>query len=271
DGISVTKFKNDTAGRAVETSYFGVDGKPCLCRDGYSKCTRSCVGENDLESEIAYFGVDGKPRSCNQGYAKQVSRFQKERLIESAWFDRAGQAVLVDGKARVTYKHDAKGHVVETCYLGTHGELFAQPGGMARSNSKFDDRGRNIDEAYFDPHGKPANCADGYSRVVRKYETDYLVVEEAYYGVDGKPVQCKNGYARWAGQHGDTGQKSYFDAAGKPVAVRPRIKHLHDDPSARSAGLKIGDVILSCDGKPVEGSEAFYALRENVGPLRGKH
>jgi hypothetical protein len=262
-GSAITRFKHDDGGRVVETVYFGVDGKPCLCPEGYSKFTMRYGPHKYVAEEWACFGVDGKPCRCKSGYGKMTTRFEKDRVVETAWFDADDKPILVDGKARITHKHDDQRRVIETRYLGIKAELVAQPGGMARTTFKHDEKGYVIEEAYFDPQGKLANSASGYSRVTRKYEGEYQIVEEAYFSPDGKPVGCKAGYARWTRTQtpGDSPQTVYYDAAGKSVTVRARVVSIEGDQIADKAGLKSGDVLIAYDGKPIEGTSSYYALQ----------
>jgi hypothetical protein len=43
-----------------EESYFGIDGKPCLHKDGYAKLTQVHDERGNLIGQ-SFLGVDGKP------------------------------------------------------------------------------------------------------------------------------------------------------------------------------------------------------------------
>ena len=43
-----------------EEAYFGVDGKPCLCKDGYAKQTWK-YDEKGNEIQIVFFDLNDKP------------------------------------------------------------------------------------------------------------------------------------------------------------------------------------------------------------------
>ena len=74
DGYASVTLRFDERGYMVEIAYFGIDGKPILGKDGYASMTR-LQDERGNEVEAAYFGIDDKPAVSKEGYARFIRRF----------------------------------------------------------------------------------------------------------------------------------------------------------------------------------------------------
>ncbi|MBP3694708.1 MAG: TIR domain-containing protein, partial [Thermoguttaceae bacterium] len=73
---SGSHYTYDERGNKTQCEYFGVDGKPCLHKNGYAGW-RSTYDERGNETQCEYFGVDGKPCLNKNGYAGWRSTYDE--------------------------------------------------------------------------------------------------------------------------------------------------------------------------------------------------
>ena len=68
-GYASLSRKYDEHGNQVEESYFGVDGRPVLEKNGVAHVMMG-YDDRGFRSEGAFFEVDGKPTLNKNGYAR---------------------------------------------------------------------------------------------------------------------------------------------------------------------------------------------------------
>ena len=86
--------KYDDQGNVIEEVCFSIDGKPCLCNNGYAKRTWKYDDQGN-EIEEAYFGIDDLPCLHKKGYSKITMKYDEQGdLINRTYFDIHGKELV---------------------------------------------------------------------------------------------------------------------------------------------------------------------------------
>ena len=260
NGVSRTVSRYDTAGNLLETSYYDAQNAPMLLRSGYFRQVATW-NEKNLQTSIAYLGlegqpvlhaegyavlrrkhdfrgnlieelyegVDGKPIEISDGYAIRRSKYESGRQVESAHFDREGNAVLMRlGYFKWKAKFDELGHEVERVYLGTKDERVMLPDGYSRVASTYDRRGNRVLDSYFDTHDKATPHKEGNVKLALQYDDRGNVTERKFLGADSKPIVLADHYAIERFRFDSRGNQlevSYWDADKEPKPTWHRKGH----------------------------------------------
>ena len=252
DGYAKFTSQYDERGNCIEDALFGIDGKPCLHKDGYAKVTSQYDEQGNLE-EAAVFGIDGKPCLHKNGVAKFTRKYDEcGNCIEQAYFGIDGKPCLSkDGYAKVTWKYDERGNCIEQAYFGTDGKPCLNKDGYAKVTSQYDKRGNRIEEAYFGIDGKPCLSNAGFAKLTLKYDERGDSIEWATFGTDDKPCLSKNGYAKFTQKYDERGnciEFAYFGIDGKPCLLKDGYAKVTSQYDKR--GNRIEDAYFGIDGKP---------------------
>ena len=212
----------DEKGNVILEKYYGTDGQPTPCADGYCEIHRTyegkyCVlveyfdanGQRDTcvnhfsvatyvrdaygnASEIRYFDTEGRPVNHKNGYAILLRTFDdKKQVLYQAAYNQDGWPVLVD--AENTYYAIEKG---------------------------YDDKGNVILEKYYGPDGKAINCVNGYAEVHRVYNKQKKVTEVSFFDKEGNPTVNKDGAAMIRYTYSSKGkvtEKTQYDLNGEII------------------------------------------------------
>ena len=82
----------------VEVTYFGADGKPCLCKDGYAGW-KATYDERGNQTSESCFGTDGKPCLHKDGYAGWKATFdERGNQTSVSYFGTDGKPCLQQGR-----------------------------------------------------------------------------------------------------------------------------------------------------------------------------
>jgi hypothetical protein len=264
----------------VELAYFGTDGRPVLCKEGWAS-RRTTYDALSNPSERTYLGLDGRPiMAALLGYARMVQRYdERGRLIEEAYFGVDGAPVLrewgfatarfqyddlgrrveqsdfgVDGRPILSewgssilrYRYDARGNEIESARFGVAGEPVADISGVHRNRSTYDERGHRVSVRKYDVDDKPVGAA--------RYPDDPLAEE----GPDG-PVEVPSGTAGWIVTYGAPAWARErvvgWNAAGEPIW-------------GAAKGLawrrEAGTLVIESGGAPVEDPVARAAAERRI-------
>lgn len=113
DGFA--KYRMDYDEATIQYSYFGIDGTPCLNKEGCARSVAQLNGNGDI-IEIDYYGVDGKLCLNENGYAKS-KRQQNRNMFEEAYYDTNDiLCECKDGYAKIRKEYDEQRNVTKTCY-----------------------------------------------------------------------------------------------------------------------------------------------------------
>lgn len=130
----VRKF--DERGNEIETSFFGIHGKPVM---NVYRIHRSTAAYDTFGNEIdsARFGVSGEPILNHSGYHREETIFDgRGHKMEQKWFGVDGTAVINTNKdfgaASCTWSSNDRGQITETRRFGLDGALINGAGGWTR-------------------------------------------------------------------------------------------------------------------------------------------
>ena len=284
-------FKYDDRGNLIEWSYFDIEGKPTLHKDGYHKfIVKHDDRGNKIEtakydkfgnktgkehfdeagktvsSEKAYFNAEGNATLHKDGYHKVILKYDYcQNPTEIAFFDVSGnQALNKDGNFhKFTMKCDEQGNYIEGAYFGMGGKAILIKGGFHRFIAEYDKRGNQTERACFNTEGRPTLNKDGYHKFTAKYDDQGNNIEFAYSNTEGKPMLHKEGYHKFTAKHDDQGNKIelvYFDVNGHQMQMEIFVGKVLGSQGEK-LGIKAGDIFTHYDGKPVSDTFQFIATR----------
>jgi serine/threonine protein kinase len=289
DGIHRLTFRYDERGNVVERIFLGVDGKPTRHRDG-NAVARMRYDPRGNRIEESYFGTDSKPTLLRSGVHKVALRHdERGNEVEQSYFGTDGKPVLSNGIHKVTSRYDERGNKVEQAYFGLDGTPTLHRDGHAGWTARYDERGHKLEEAYFGSDGKPTLLRNGVHKLEMRYDERGNQVEQAFFGKGGKPVGVAEGYVRWSARYdardrcrektfqgydprlgyvrevrrySTTGtwlDSAYFDEAGRSVRTGVVISEVAGASQGQRVGLRVGDVVLSYDGRAIVNTPRFIA------------
>src|SRR5262249_22628171 len=134
--------------------------------------------ENGDPVERAFFGVHRQPIATRDGgYHRVAWEYQgKGRAVQEDHLGLGGKHVVDHrGAARIRYRHDSAGKVVEQTFwkVNREGELVF----WKREN----EQGRLVEETNLTADGEPQMWPERYSRRKLRYDPRGNTVEEAYF------------------------------------------------------------------------------------------
>lgn len=192
------EWSYDEKGYIVSISHYGVNGKPCLNKEGYAFCSikRSEAG---LPEETAYYGVDGTSE-LNKDYTVFSRQYnEKGSLIKCRYLSSDGSSSVdsVSGISFYEIDYNELNLRVRESYYDIEGKpCLNRISGAHSLELKYNSDWRIESISYKDPNSNPVLCNDGYSRLALYYNGYGNIRAEIYYGVDGKLCNSKHGYAR---------------------------------------------------------------------------
>jgi hypothetical protein len=279
DGYAKSTAQYDECRNQVLSSWFGLDGRPAICGStGCASIRRSYDARGNEIAEV-YLDVQGKPARNNDDVAGFTGTYdERGNLISGAYLDEGGKPVRDnDGFALYRDKYDERDNRIEIATFDEAGKPKQRKEGYARLTASYDERGNQIAGAYFDGRGQRVRDNEGFARFTAVYdESDHLVqkrlvdlggkssvknydirgneIEEDHLDETGRPSPNQNGIVRWTAQYSESNDlidKTYFDQVGKPPAVEVYLEEVNPGGEAQKAGLAVGDVLISYDGRPV--------------------
>jgi YD repeat-containing protein len=265
-----SRAKVNAQGKVSERAYFTGDDKPALHPDGYHRWTARYDGRG-RQTDLAYFGTDGRPILGPSGYHRRTNAYdERGRQVQGDYFGVDGRPVLLgNGSHRWRARYDGRSKQIEMTFFGVDGKPVLTTSGCHRWTARYDGRGHKIEAACFGTDDRPAVWTNGHHRWTAKYDERGNQTEEAYYGLDGKPTRLKNGYARLTWKYNDQKQqidKAAFDADGQPVPLEVYLREVSPGGRAERLGLRVGDVLVSSAGRPVQNSARFAHGRRTEQP-----
>lgn len=303
DGLHLSRWVWDGAGRVVEERYFGVEGNPVALKSGYAiermkydqmgnecECAffdvndqstvdvstgihRTCKTYNDVGNvvEERYFGVDGNAAASKNGYAiERIVYDNSQNEIMRAFFDSNGRpAIDLSAGMHITCKtYNEAGNVLEECYFGVDGKPIVLESGYASKRMQYDDREDEVECAFFDANDQPAlDKVVGAHRICRTYDGGGRVVEERYFGVDGDLVAVKDGYSFFRRKYDDWGNEiewACFDAQGQPVVNASDNTHMVRN-TYNESGQLTATYCFGINGEPCLHAAGNHGYRVHYG------
>ena len=264
-GSHLIKKTYDKLRNWIYAENFGVDGRPCLTKEGYSKVSRKC-DERGNEVELACFGINGEPVVDQvDGYHILKNAYdERGNRIEWDYFDVNGKPVPTkELYAKSTAKYDAHGNQVDWECFDVDGKPCLAREGYEKAITKYDERGNPVEWDYFDTAGQPAVNHDVGGHIIKKaYDDRGNEVEWMCFGVNGKPCLTDNGYAKSTARYDDRGndvEVAYFDTDYQP-AINKSIGCQLLKKSFDERGNCVTWEYFGTDGKPCESKNGYVKV-----------
>jgi conflict system STAND superfamily ATPase/PDZ domain-containing protein len=283
-GIARMTMRYDDRGRLLEGAFFDAANK--LTTSPSFGCARLLYAyESHGEvSGIECRGPDGKLAATQLlGSVARVEAINdvKGTPRERKFFDEADRLVLWrfdDEQGNLRLDKDAQFAQRIVSYdekRGADGQLYQlvtlrhddpQEQELFTLSIIGDASGNEV-KALYTRDDKPI-VREGYHSRTSSYTAKGWLEEMRYFDVAGRPCLTDNGYARVRFTHDEKGQvrkATYFDQAGRELATRVVIRAIAEESPAARAGLKVDDVIVRYQDRPIEIVEQLVDLTGREG------
>jgi hypothetical protein len=299
DGYHRSTSKYDERGNVLELSYFDSEGRPTAHEWGYHRWVNRYDGRNNRIEE-RFFGVDGRPVMVKHGYARLMREYDeggayrgqtvwvlhskgdyvlsrredgRGKVLEEAFFSEDGKPQLKFGYHRATIRYDARGNALENVYYGAGNKPILMPGGYHKLTRLYNGQDKLTQLAWFGLEGEQVvHKVEGCHKVKVVYDGAGRRTERRYFGTDGRLMTLRHwGYARMVDVYDRKGQRMdeiAHDVAGKPLPLESVIEKVEEEGQAEALGLRVGDVLLTYNGKAVR-SPAWLTHERRDEPAEG--
>lgn len=242
----------DSEGNVIRLENFGVDAQPAHHRDGYMGLTAEY--DSGRLSLKKFYGYD----IDKFGYTSEVYVFNSQGRASRVEFrDSANQLRLSksDNVAGWSNEHNSDGQITRTTYFGIDGtpapHLFGYEGQLTE---------------YID--GKPIRTIFdgfdlekfGYSSKVQTWDESGRIIREERRDTEDQLCCAKSdGIAFWTSTFESSGAmtRQYFNERSLEIPVVAIVDRLEPEAQGFKIGIKPGDVIVSYDGKPIDGQSTL--------------
>ena len=112
----VTRIQEVNKNKVVAENWYDEEGNPMTVGDDtYVRMEYTYDSQGNI-NRIKYYGADGKPIRCKDGYAIVYREFDGlNRLVYEKYFDTDGFAIaLEDGTVAYRYEYDNNGNLIRT-------------------------------------------------------------------------------------------------------------------------------------------------------------
>ena len=244
-----TRTKYDEQQRPTEEIYLDGKGLPRPDADGCSSRTIA-YGPGDGVTTTTLRGFDTKVKGFYS--MKRVTNIETNVIDETCYDEQGNPVACRDGYARRVTRRDAQLHVVEVSY-------FDRDGAPSRDNEGY---GYSHATALYDAAGvEKETTFDGINPDLRGFASERCllapngsVAEEQILGKDGKPAVSADGYSKAVyarDAQGNVIGVSLFDLDSGSFAAEVYVRAVIPGKSGAKAGVAVGDVLVTYDGKPV--------------------
>lgn len=207
----------------IEIKYFGGKGELVKYNGDNYAIRRDEYNERGFNTKTSYFGIDGKPVACKQGWASSIQEYDSMgRTTRRLFFNISGRPT--DPKQMVPealFKYDKWGNTIYTAICDGNGNLIMSPeDGWSVMKREYDSRGNRLSLAFFNEKENPIKGKEGYHKALTTYTSFGEELQEAYYDINGNPVNCSDGYHRSVYEFNDNHNYiSYklYDTKGNPT------------------------------------------------------
>jgi hypothetical protein len=126
---------------------FDAERRPMRTSDGNHSCLRRFDGQSGKCLAAAYFGLDGKPCLHKEGYHRWIASYdERGNQVEGALFGPDGEPYLYkDGYHRWTISYDEEGKCLAAAYFGLDGKPCRHKLGCHRLTKRYDKRGNQVE------------------------------------------------------------------------------------------------------------------------------
>ncbi|MBR5710570.1 MAG: TIR domain-containing protein [Thermoguttaceae bacterium] len=251
-GYSKVKREYDkNQGFLVSQSFYDINDKPCLQKDGFAKITYD-YNRNGEPIEMAYFDVNGKPYLHKNNYVKIRGQYDSYgNITDVVYLDINNKPVMNGlGFAKIKCEYDDHGNMTKYSLFDVNDKACQSIANIAGFRSEFNENNQEVLREVFDAEGNP--CVYGgdvpFTRInkiyhengklakeiwhftikpyknvrgylVREYDDQDKVASMYFEDMNNKPCQCNLGYYKYSIKYDNHGRKieeAYFGADNKP-------------------------------------------------------
>lgn len=183
----------------VEIKYYGKKGELVKYNGDNYAIRRDEYNDRGFNTKTSYYGVDGNPVACKQGWASSVQEFDSMgHTTRRLFYNTSGKPT--DPKQmvpEVVFKYDKWGNTIYTAVCDGKGNLIMSPEDCwSIVKTEYDSRGNRLSVAFFNEKENPIKGKNGYHKALTTYTSFGKEHEESFYGINGEPVNCDDGYHR---------------------------------------------------------------------------
>lgn len=205
--------QNISDGLITEVSYFGLDKEPTYTSSDGVAGIRLKYDDYGVISEQYYFGKDGQPIACNQGYYGQKAINDVHGYpLKVVFLDSIGAPFMTnDGYAVQCFSYDETGNTTGISFYDAEENLTATSWGTASITYRYDAQGRQIYRKDFDAQGNPIPAVNGeVPCVYTKYSLQgNRELVEYYNGTEDSLVLNSELIAGWKSEYDDAGNETH--------------------------------------------------------------
>ncbi len=211
----------DDKGNRIKTEYFGVDGKPTYCGEGWSSATYEYNAFGGVIKQC-FFGIDGKPTDARIMPPVGVAEYDKwGNVIYIAAYDENGNLIINPQKGWSFMKgeYDVKGNVLWISYFNEKEKPMLCKEGYHKVVYTYTNSNKQETVSYFDVLEKPM-LVNGCHKEQYKYDENDLLIEISYWGITGKPVDVSAGFSKLVCTYDkdhNPQELIYYSASGKKL------------------------------------------------------
>ena len=263
DGYSEVRWERDERGNGVKESYFDGDGKLTLDKNGCAEVRLEYDGRGNITRQ-SYFGVDGRPTVHADGCAEVRWEYDgRGNKTKESYLGVDGTPMLNgEGYSEIRWMYDARGNKIRESYFDVDGNLTSEATGTAEIRFEYDACGNVTKASYFGTDGRLALDSDGVAEVSLGYDGRGHKVKESYFGVDGKPILCARGFAVECAEYDERGnlvKETYLGCEGKPVLQKAGYAEMRMEYDMRGNVTK--QIFMGIDGRPASNSDGYAEIR----------
>lgn len=252
----------DKDGYVVATKFYGIDGKPCFMKYGYSE-RRNKYNDYHSITEETYYDVDGNPCASSDYYHRFAITYDRRgNRIREEFFDVDGNLIVnKDGYAVYEFEYDNAGNMTHRRTLDNNRQpMYCND--FAQLRDVYTPKGLLDHRVYLDDEGKPTLSNDWYAYEVKSYDDAGRLTGVRYFDADSLPTLTKNdGIHALSYDYDESGNiiriRSY-DVNGALASSKSYIADLHRKYSNRRQ--VVDESYFDASGKPVKDNEGIHRM-----------
>lgn len=195
NGVAKIISKYDEAGNQIEATFYGINSEKVSSKLGYHIMTNKYDANNRLE-EVMFKDTNAKPCFSNQvGFISQtLAYYEVGKIREVNYSDGYGNSSNnIYGVAKLIYKYDKRGNVVEEACFNNRGERSIGKVGYSIMKRKYNDKDSLNEVSFYGINEKLITANQGAAIQKFTYDDRGNNLTKSNYGIDSLPCVDKAG------------------------------------------------------------------------------